>query len=202
MTVRSVISTNRMSPRTEAQFEEIRKKRKSHIMESALEIFAQDGYHKSSIAKIARTANISKGLLYNYFESKEDLLLQIIVAGTERIHGVFKDIEDELDTEEELKIFIKGGIEIIKNDPHFYKLMFTVLLQSEALDAMKNNYDRVMGGLMEDIAYYFKAKGDPYPMEKAFLLGAVMDGVGLQYILSPKAFDLERLEKIIFDLFK
>jgi hypothetical protein len=39
-------------------------------------------------------------------------------------------------------------------------------------------------------------------MEKAFLLGAVMDGVGMQYILSPNAFDLDRLEAIIFDLFK
>jgi len=171
-------------------------------METALEIFASDGYHSASISKIARKADISKGLLYNYFESKEDLLLQIIVAGTEKIHGVFKDIEDELDTEEELKVFIKGGIEIVRSDPHFYKLMFAVLFQSEAFDTIKRNYDKVMGGLMEDIAFYFKAKGDPYPMEKAFLLGAVMDGVGLQYILSPETFDLDRLETIIFDLFK
>ena len=103
-----------MSPRTEAQFEEIRQNRRQQIMEVALEVFASDGYHKASISKISSQAGISKGLLYNYFESKEDLLLQTLVEGTERLHRIFQNIEDELDTPEELMLFIKGSFEIIK----------------------------------------------------------------------------------------
>jgi len=36
-----------MSPRTKEQFEEIRQNRKRQIMETALEVFASDGYHKA-----------------------------------------------------------------------------------------------------------------------------------------------------------
>ena len=63
-----------MSPRTEEQFEEIRESKKNLIQEVALELFATRGYHSTSISMIAKEADISKGLLYNYFESKEELL--------------------------------------------------------------------------------------------------------------------------------
>ena len=201
MTVRSVINT-KMSPRTKAQFEEIRQNRKHQIMDVALEVFATDGYHSASISKISKRAGISKGLIYNYFESKQDLLLETIMEGTERIHSVFKEIDDELDTPEELMVFIKGGMDLMKNDPHFYKLLFAVMFQPEAYQTIKDNYEKVIGSLMEDIAIYFKKKGEQYPLEKAFVLGAAMDGIGMHYIMAPEMFDLDRLEKIIFDLFK
>jgi AcrR family transcriptional regulator len=43
-----------MSPRTEQQFEKIREARKREIMDTALELFASEGYDVTSISKIAR----------------------------------------------------------------------------------------------------------------------------------------------------
>ena len=59
-------------PRTPEQFEKIREEKRNHIMEVALECFANEGYHSTSISKIAKSAGISKGLIYNYFELNED----------------------------------------------------------------------------------------------------------------------------------
>ena len=67
-----------MSPRTPKQFEEIREEKKTLIMDVALEHFANEGYHNTTINHIAKHAGISKGLMYNYFESKEELLAEII----------------------------------------------------------------------------------------------------------------------------
>ena len=75
-----------MSPRTEKQFEEIRVSKKALIQETALELFATKGYHSTSISMIARTAGISKGLLYNYYESKEDLLNEMLSSHDRNIH--------------------------------------------------------------------------------------------------------------------
>ena len=72
MTERLIIKA--MSPRTKQQFEDIREEKRSLIMKVALELFAEEGYHNTSISKIASRAGISKGLLYNYFDSKEDLI--------------------------------------------------------------------------------------------------------------------------------
>ena len=51
---------------------------KERITATALELFANQGYHKTSINQIAKTVGVSKSLIYNYFESKDHLLAHII----------------------------------------------------------------------------------------------------------------------------
>lgn len=191
-----------MSPRTEEQFEEIRSTRKLQIMEAALEVFASEGYHKASIAQIAKKAQISKGLMYNYFKSKEELLKAVLIEGVEGFKKSFDQIVDELDTPEELEIFIKGGMDIMGQNSHFYKLYFTVLFQPAAYQIVKENYQVLIGEILKEVGCYFQSKGDPHPMEKAALLAATMDGFGIHYLLAPEMYDLQIYEKLIFDLFK
>lgn len=191
-----------MSPRTAVQFEEIRENRKQQIMKAALELFASEGYHASSIARIAGYAGISKGLLYNYFSSKEELLDSIMALGIEKFHHITEEIQHELDTPEELMMYIHGGFELIRREPEFYRLLFSVFFQPGVMDSSQNRYRETLDHLTQDIAFYFKTKGDPNPAEKAMLLGNIIDGVGLHYFLSPDKVDLDKLEKIIFELFK
>ena len=66
-------STKKMSPRTPKQYEEIRDEKRNLIMDVALEHFASDGYHNTTISQIARYAGISKGLLFHYFRNKQEL---------------------------------------------------------------------------------------------------------------------------------
>lgn len=191
-----------MSPRTEKQFEEIRETRRLQIMQAALELFAREGFHSSSVARIAEYAGISKGLLYNYFTSKENLLDSIMAHGIEKFHGIFSEIQDELDTPEELMTYIHGGFALIRREPDFYRLMFIVFFQPGVMDATQNQYRETLDHLTRDIAIYFEKKGDPNPIEKARLLGNTIDGVGLHYFMSPESVDLDKMEKIIFELFK
>ena len=191
-----------MSPRTAAQFKEIRQTRKNQILDAALVVFASDGYHSASISKISQRAGISKGLMYNYFSSKEELLQDVLTKGIQNMKDIFQFIQDEMDTPEELMILIKGSIDMMKKDPQYYKLYFTLFFQPEAYTIIKTKYKEILGDLMNDIAYYFENKGDEYPIEKAMVLGALLDGIGLHYLMAPEMYDLEVFEKIIFDLFK
>jgi AcrR family transcriptional regulator len=191
-----------MSPRTEKQFEEIRENRKHQIMQAALDLFAREGYHTSSVARIARYAGVSKGLLYNYFTSKEDLLDSIMALGIEKFHDILEQIHHDLDTPEELMMYIHGGFEIIRREPEFYRLLFSVFFQPGVMDASQNKYHETLEHLTRDIALYFETKGDPDPLEKAMLLRNIIDGVGLSYFIAPDRVDLDKLERIIFELFK
>ena len=71
-------------PKTKEQNELIRAEKRSHILKVALNVFGEEGYHASSINRIAKKAGISKGLIYTYFESKEDLLNTLVfdIAGS------------------------------------------------------------------------------------------------------------------------
>lgn len=47
------------------------------ILEAAVKVFGEYGYHNSKIAKIAEVANVATGSVYVYYKNKEDILLQI-----------------------------------------------------------------------------------------------------------------------------
>jgi len=96
-----------MSPRTEQQFEEIRESKKKLIMDTALELFAVEGFHTTPISKIASAAGISKGLLYNYFESKEDLIKTIIFKGLDNLSRFIDPNKDGVLTRDELSYFFE-----------------------------------------------------------------------------------------------
>jgi AcrR family transcriptional regulator len=51
--------------------------KKERIIEAAAQVFARSGYSNASIASIARQANIGKGTVYEYFNSKEDLFFAV-----------------------------------------------------------------------------------------------------------------------------
>ncbi len=74
-----------MSPRTESQNEEIRRKMESKILDSALELFANEGYGGTSMQMIALKCGVSKGNLYNYFKSKQDLLEGVLISGLNQV---------------------------------------------------------------------------------------------------------------------
>src|SRR5688572_19482400 len=57
------------------------------ILQSALELFAHHGYPGTSISMITADAKVSKGLLYNFFEFKEDLLKELLVTAFEDIEA-------------------------------------------------------------------------------------------------------------------
>jgi len=47
------------------------------IIESAIKIFAEKGFHNSKISDIAKDANVATGSVYRYFKNKEDIIINI-----------------------------------------------------------------------------------------------------------------------------
>lgn len=52
--------------------------RRNQILDAATKVFAEKGFHRASVRAIARTAGISDGTIYNYFENKTALLVGIL----------------------------------------------------------------------------------------------------------------------------
>ncbi len=51
---------------------------RKQIMDSALTLFAQNGYESTSVAEICRNAEVSKGAFYHHFESKQALFVELL----------------------------------------------------------------------------------------------------------------------------
>ena len=64
--------------------------RKEAIMDKAKKIFFEKGFQTTTMDQIAKAAELSKGTLYLYFPTKEELYVSILLEGIELLHDNFK----------------------------------------------------------------------------------------------------------------
>lgn len=190
-----------MSPRTEIQFEKIREQRQTLIMNVALELFANNGFHSTSISNIARQAEISKGLIYNYFENKEDLLIKIMNRGLEELLQSFDPNNDGILTDEEFVFFIHENFRILQENIQYWKLYFSIFLQPKVFSIMKDKFFIIIESLIKILENYYKNKGVENPALEARMYGAFLDGISINYIMDPDSFPLEEVKKYIIEKF-
>ena len=77
---------------------------RSRILKMSRRLFTAKGYENTTIEDIAEAAEVSKATLYNYFSSKENLLLGIAEAALDEIrHLVAVELQDEPDSLEKLR---------------------------------------------------------------------------------------------------
>lgn len=68
--------------------------RREQILTAAAECFRRKGYHGAGMAEISKTAGMSAGHIYNYFESKEAIIESIIKKDMEEMFSIFQKFED------------------------------------------------------------------------------------------------------------
>jgi len=80
-----------MSPRGEEQNRRMRSEAIEKITAAALEAFAEYGYHGVTMLKIMQMSGLSKGLIYHYFSSKEDVFLHLVKSSIELSNEAWED---------------------------------------------------------------------------------------------------------------
>jgi AcrR family transcriptional regulator len=86
----------------------VKKDKRVEIIEKAIEMFADKGYHATSVQEIAKAMNISKGGFYTYFPSKDELIIEIFHYYSEKMRTSMKQVSEDLPPrkrmEEQLKV--------------------------------------------------------------------------------------------------
>ncbi|SDT12842.1 transcriptional regulator, TetR family [Paenibacillaceae bacterium GAS479] len=67
--------------------------RKKQIIEAAAELFAQQGYYKTTTADVARTVGITQPYVFHFFKSKEALYLTVLGGAVQEIKSAFNLVE-------------------------------------------------------------------------------------------------------------
>ena len=191
-----------MSPRTEEQFEEIRATKKELIMNAALEEFAEHGYHASSINKITKRAGVSKGLLYNYFESKEALLKEIMIKAHDKIWVYFDPNHDGVLTNKEFYYFIKQNFRVVEENVSFWRLFSTTMLQPNVSQVMGNDFEEKSNLYLSMLLDFFKRNNCENPEEELMIFTALIKGITIMFVGSPETLPLEKYEASIINFYK
>ena len=73
------------------------------IIEKSIELFSENGYHKTKVEDITKALDISKGNFYTYFDSKEEVLYEILEKIKEEKIKALKEIDINRNPKEVLK---------------------------------------------------------------------------------------------------
>ena len=190
-----------MAPRSAEQFAQIREERRHQILEAALHVFAEDSYHGASMAAVAKKAQISKGLIYNYFKSKEEVLISLVSdVFTEVMNHLELDPNVELDREGFVKVVEKSVDEVV-NNPQRWKLYMSLSFQPDVTPIIMEQMLPKIQPFMVQMTNYFTSKGhdDPFLMMRYY--SAVLDGVQMHILMDPENFPVEKVKQMMIDQF-
>lgn len=166
-------------------------------MDVALREFAEKGYPNASIAAITKKAGISKGLIYNYFESKEHLLREILDIAFEEMMPFFDPNKDGILEPHELKYFIEKTFEHLEQNREFWKFYFRVSLQPEVFGILKSKMEAIMQPIMSVMTAYFEKLDYEDPLAEAIVFDALMDGISMDYTFGVEMFPVEQVKQTI-----
>ena len=186
-----------MSPRTKQQFKEIRKTTREKILSVALELFAKKGYHAASISQIAKKAKISKGLMYNYFASKEKLLDEIIQEGFNSLAELEYETKRGVDPEKQLEEFIDAILDNLYSNFSYWQLYLALLIHPEIQKKFEKKMQKFRDEFIKTVASLFRKLKVKNPELEAFLLGTFFDGLVLNFMVAEDLFPIKKIKEAL-----
>ena len=188
-----------MSPVKPEKLKANKEEKKQQILDAAEILFSEQGYHAASIANIAKKSGISKGLMYSYFENKEDLLNQLVISRFKILLDYFL-IDNTKSKEENLVILIDRSFDVLIDMENMFMIYFSIMFNRKVFDLISADLESVMEPLMVGMIDIMAKLGFEKPFEEAFFLRSVLDGLSMNYLLMgnefPKDYCINRIKKI------
>ncbi|MEA5449988.1 TetR/AcrR family transcriptional regulator [Leptolyngbya sp. CCNP1308] len=176
---------------------------RSLIVSAAYKLLAEEGYDAATMKEIAQGAGVAPGLIHYYFNSKDQLLQEVLYTAGERY---VKEVEhwcNTLTAQQLLETTFTEPKRRVANEPEWFRLrceLFALGLRNanfhEAVQIMLATGRQCIARLVRQIA------GDAIanPEATAAVLLAAFDGLALQKLADP-AFDLDSAYGVLMQMF-
>jgi len=87
--------------------------RRSELTREAARLFAEKGYHGTSIGDLAEALGVQKGSLYHHIESKQDLLYEAMREGADAFHAALDSIPEDAPATEKIRQALRGHLRVV-----------------------------------------------------------------------------------------
>ena len=118
------------------------------IIDAAVKVIAQNGYHHSQVSKIAKEAGVADGTIYLYFKNKEDILVSLF---EEKMGKFIQKIEEELAGESsiEAKLLILITMHLMQLQKDHSLAIVTQLELRQSNIELRNRINEVLKGYLK-----------------------------------------------------
>ncbi len=177
---------------------------RSQIMSAAYRLLAEKGYDAATMKEIAQAAGVAPGLIHYYFQSKDQLLLEVLKQAADRYVRQMKQLGETLDGQNLMLAAFAEPKHRVDQESEWYRLrceLFALGLRNPkflpAASAILVEGRRCIGELLCKIAGQSVAD----PEATAAVLLAAIDGLALQRLLDSN-FDYEAAYDEMFHMFQ
>lgn len=158
-------------------------RRRQQILDAALEVFAAEGYSGTSLREVAARCGLTVAGLMHYFESREDLLTEVIIRRDQTSRAAEPVKESPWD--------ILGVLEQNASEPGLVELFVSLTAAAyrhdhPAHDSLRRRYSRMrrqLTGTFTRLQESGLVDGRHRPQDLADLLIAIADGAQLQWLV-------------------
>lgn len=195
-----------MIPRKPEKFEEIREQSKWTIIAAATKVFSEFGY-QATIEKIAKTANISKGLIYNYFKSKDELLEAIFIEGFTFFDEIMQLNGQAEKPLQKLDCILSSFVHSLSKNLTFWRLYQNIIsdpIISKKLTKFNEYFETVFYPLLFSIftELYDSKMSEMQIQIEVLIFAAIMDGLAFDYVIIGGEYPLDMIKDTIIQKYK
>ena len=177
------------------------------ILEAAVKVFAELGFHQATIAQIAKEAGVADGTIYLYFKNKDDILVQFFSYKTKLVFDHFQEAVGQADRAiDKLRNLIRRHLEEFQRDRNM-----AVVYQAEThqINRLAEEQIREMSKMYQDIVAEIVEQGQEegairkslyVGLVKRFILGAVDETINT-WLHSDSKYDLVSMADSLLELF-
>lgn len=156
---------------------------KEKLLRAALKLFVSQGYFATTVDEVTAEAGVSKGLVYNYYSSKEVMLQALLDEATARMAKVAATLNQEGPLEGVLEAFVDQYIRFLETEREALTLQLVLLTAPELRDTVAAPQRRRAELLLNEVHGWFRRAGVRHAKRQARVLLAMLDGVALHYLL-------------------
>jgi AcrR family transcriptional regulator len=124
----------------------------SRILQAASKIFLTYGFAASTIEKIAEEAGVGTATIYRYFESKENLIIQVLSKLSPQDSLEFPRLDESQDVQQSLEEFTRTALHFLRQNQNLLKLL---LIESAYLTPIQKRMDKLRNRTRDRIAAFF-----------------------------------------------
>ena len=177
------------------------------ILKAAVRLFAKTGFHGTSVAEIAVAANVSKGLMYNYFNSKEALLLAIVDDASKQMFSMAEgltgdDSNSPASHAQNLRSFLDAIGKSLRENGSQLSFQLSLLHQPDLRPIVEGPFrlrgERLLAATTEMFARAGAVDADL--MARRFI--TEIDGIALHYLSVFAAYPLDAMLENVFQNYK
>ena len=187
--------------------EQAREQRRKQILDAALGVFAEQGYHGAAISDVVKAAGVARGTFYLYFDSKEAIFQELLSDLLATLRGSVTgfDTSGGGTPEEQLQTIVGRILETAAHNQALSRIIFREAVGlDDRVDALLGNFYDELHGYVERAVVVGAAAGLLRPVaEPAMVATCVLGslrGVVQRYLLNrdePAAID--RISRAVVD---